>query len=405
MLRIVLAAAGSAAALATSPAVLLGNAAAPGVYMPVTGLGTGGYCAKGQPGPSGQCECWGESDGCGATSYNATLAYLQLAWSMGERNIRIDNADSYDNLGSVGKAIADSGVPRANIFLTTKTGSPFPLGFDDTMSQFSNVLTTMGVSYVDLCLCVRSLSPRRSCPRPTPTILTPFELARFEHFLRSIHWPQESSTSKDATCNPGASQNATECRLNTWRAYVDIFKSGKARAIGISNYDPSQMQEIIDAGMPLPAVNQIPIHIYRSSTQMNSISFSQRHGIAVNSYSPLGVPDWQSFNTSAGMSLTALQDPVVTAVAAKHGASPAQVLSAWHYSLGLLPNPRTLNPAHMKENLLAYTITISDAEVNLLTSRPQAFCSVMAGDYECAPDSLASSARRAVRPGARAAAA
>jgi len=159
MLRIVLAAAGSAAALATSPAVLLGNAAAPGVYMPVTGLGTGGYCAKGQPGPSGQCECWGESDGCGATSYNATLAYLQLAWSMGERNIRIDNADSYDNLGSVGKAIADSGVPRANIFLTTKTGSPFPLGYDDTMSQFSNVLTTMGVSYVDLCLCVRSLRP------------------------------------------------------------------------------------------------------------------------------------------------------------------------------------------------------------------------------------------------------
>ena len=101
------------------------------------------------------------------------------------------------------------------------------------------------------------------------------------------------------------------------------------------------------------------------------------------------------------MSLTVLQDPVVTAIAAKHGASPAQIVSAWHFSLGLLPNPRTLNTSHMADNLLAYKISLSDAEVNLLTSRPQAYCSVQSGDYECAPDSLAASARRAVRPGLR----
>jgi hypothetical protein len=71
---------------------------------------------------------------------------------MGERNIRIDNADSYDNLASVGKAMQDSGVPRANIFLTSKTGSPFPLGYDDTMSQFANVLSKQMVTYVDLLL-------------------------------------------------------------------------------------------------------------------------------------------------------------------------------------------------------------------------------------------------------------
>lgn len=146
------------------------------------------------------------------------------------------------------------------------------------------------------------------------------------------------------------------------------------------------MQEIISAGMLWPAVNQFPIHLYRSSTQMNSISFSQRHGIVVNSYSPLGVPDWQEFNTSAGMSVTQLVDPVVTAIATKYGKSPAQIIIAWHYALGMCPNPRTIDPAHMTENLLAYSITLTDGEVNALTSRPQAWCSVQPGDYECAPD-------------------
>ena len=274
-----------------------------------------------------------------------------MAAAAGETLIRIDNADSYDNLGSVGRAMQDSGVPRANIFLTSKTGSPYPLGYDDTMSQFANVLKTQMVSYVDLLL---------------------------------IHWPQSSGTSLDPACNSGG--NATLCRLNTWRAYVDIFNQGKARAIGVSNYDPSQMQEILDAGMLVPAVNQIPIHLYRSSTQMNSISFAQRHGMVVNPYSPLGVPDWQSFNTSAGMSATQLVDPVVLAIAAKYGKSPAQIIIAWHYALGMVPNPRTINPAHMLENLQAYTIALTDGEVNALTSRPQAWCSVQPGDYECAPD-------------------
>ena len=204
---------------------------------------------------------------------------------------------------------------------------------------------------------------------------------------QTVHWPQESGTSKDATCNGGAGGNMTQCRLNTWRAYTEIFNAGQARAIGVSNYAPAHLQEIIDAGMLLPAVNQIPVHIYRSSTQMNTISFSQRHNIVVNTFSPLGVPDWQSFNTSAGMSVTPLEDPVVLSIAAKYGKSPAQINIAWHYSLGMLPNPRTISVAHMLENLqVAGAVTLTDGEVNALTSRPQAWCSVQPGDYECAPD-------------------
>lgn len=335
---------------AICPSVLLQNAAADKTYMSVDGLGTGGYGSTLGKLP----ECWGESDNCGVVSYNATLTFLKNAYAAGETNIRVDNADSYDNLKSVGQAIADSGVPRANIFLVTKTGSPQPLGYQDTVEQLTNVLSTQMVDYVDLAL---------------------------------IHWPQNDGTSKSPECNPGASLNMTLCRLNTWKAYVEFFQAGKARAIGVSNFDPSQIQEIVDAGMPLPSVNQIPIHIYRSSTQMNTILYCQRHNILVNAYSPLGVPDWQNFNTSAGMSATTLTDPVVIAIASKYNKTPAQVQLQWLWQLGIVSNARTLNPVHMAENLNAFTFQLSDGEVNLLTSRPQAWCSVQSGDYECAPDS------------------
>jgi diketogulonate reductase-like aldo/keto reductase len=337
-------------AYALVPVVLLQNAAAENTYMSVTGAGTGGYGSV-----LGQLpECWGESNNCGSVSYNATLTYIKNSYAAGETNIRIDNADSYDNLKSVGQAIADSGVPRRNIFIVTKTGSPQPLGYQDTVEQLNNVLSTQNLDYVDLAL---------------------------------IHWPQNDATSKSSECNPGASLNMTLCRLNTWKAYVEFFTAGKAKAIGVSNFDPSNIQEIIDASMPLPSVNQIPIHIYRSSTQMNTILFCQRHNIVVNAYSPLGVPDWQRFNTSAGMSSTTLIDPVVTTIATKYGKSPAQIQLNWLWQLGIVSNARTLNPEHMTENLNAYTFQLTDGEINLLTSRPQAWCSVQQGDYECAPDS------------------
>ena len=163
MLRLLAAASAAAAARGVSPSVALGNAAQPGVFMPVMGLGTGGY---GNQRDVAKPECWNESDGCGATSYNATLAWLKTAFSAGETLIRIDNADSYDNLGSVGRAMQDSGVPRANIFLTSKTGSPYPLGYDDTMSQFANVLKTQMVSYVDLLLSESAQT--REGPRHLP---------------------------------------------------------------------------------------------------------------------------------------------------------------------------------------------------------------------------------------------
>lgn len=297
-------------------------------------------------------ECWSELSGCGDVSYNATLQYIQTAWSLGERNIRIDNGLSYENVASVGRAIKDSGVPRANIFLVVKVGNPSAMGYDDIMSQVAAGLAASGTAYYDAIY---------------------------------VHWPTSSAVSLDPTCNAGAARNWTACRLNTYRALVDTWKSGKARAIGVSNYNASQMAEIVEGSdMPWPAVNQIPLHLYRSSSQVQTMLYAQRHGILVNAYSPLGVPDWHIY--PAPMSATELQDPFVVALAAKYGKSPAQILIGWLWQLGVASNPRTLSVPHMIENLNAFDFTLTDGEVSRLLGSPQDWCTIDNKDYECAPD-------------------
>lgn len=244
---------------------------------------------------------------------------------------------------------------------------------------------------------------------------------------------------------PSSTKCFLVCRLTTWAALVDIYNAGGARSIGVSNYNKSQLEEIVTAGMPLPAINQIPIHIYRcvcdwllpwascllaclhwrsfvggraadaecwsaaapcassspslhsghlrtvvcrSSSQLETIEYCQRNGITVNAYSPLGVPDWHVFPAAGGMAATALQDPVVTAVAQVHGRTPAAVMINWLWQQGIVTNPRTVRPEHMLDNLNAYNFTLSDAEVALLSSRPQDWCSVDSKMYECAPDNI-----------------
>ena len=110
------------------------------------------------------------------------------------------------------------------------------MGYNDTLAQMADVLATQKVTYVDAAL---------------------------------IHWPTSTGASTEPSCQSGApSYNATTCRLQTWRAMLSIWNSGAARSVGVSNYNVSQLQEILDAGLPLPAINQIPIHIYRSSSQV-----------------------------------------------------------------------------------------------------------------------------------------
>ena len=124
--------------------------------------------------------------------------------------------------------MAESGVARSEIFLLQKTGSWNAMGFQDTLTQMDFLLQQMNVSYTDLVL---------------------------------NHWPTSpASPTVDPLCDPKKpTYDEKGCRLSTWRAYVEIWKAGKSLAIGVANYNTSHLQEIIDAGMPLPAVNQVRV--------------------------------------------------------------------------------------------------------------------------------------------------
>ena len=292
------------------PVVRLGNAAAPNMTMPMTGLGTGGYGHSSTPSPSSYPECWSDDAGCGPWVRNATATYLKLSASISpSTQIRIDNANTYNDVDNVGIGMVDSRVPRSDIFLLSKTGSGQAMGFEDTLDQFDALLAAGGYSYVDALL---------------------------------IHWPTSSAPSKEPSCVTGApTYDAKACRLATWRAYVTIFKSGRALAIGVSNYNSTHLQEIMDAGLPLPSINQIPYNLYRSSSWTDTVAWCLRNGVTVNSYSPFGVPDAHQYPTSSGMSATLLQDPVLADIAQAHGRLPAEILSAWFAALGIPFNPRT----------------------------------------------------------------
>jgi 2,5-diketo-D-gluconate reductase A len=337
---------------AAVPSVALRNAAAPGQTMPFIGLGTGGYGSALNP-YNAYPECWMEIVGCG----NHTVEAVKMWLALGGR--RLDAADSYDTQVSVGAAMAESGVARDEIFLLQKTGSWNPMGFNDTLSQFSVILAQMNTSYVDLLL---------------------------------NHWPTSpASPTIDPLCDPKkpATYDAKACRLSTWRAYVEIWQSGGARAIGVANYAISDIQEIIDAGMPLPALNQVPYHLYNAAAQQPLKAFCEAHNIVLLSYSPLGIPDWHAFPTPALPSNSTLSDPVVLATAAAHApATPAQVLLAWLFQQGMPSNPRSMSAEHMRDNLDVFGsgLVLSDAEMAALSSRPIDFCSADNDFYECVPN-------------------
>jgi len=290
--------------------VVLKNAASPGQRMPAVGLGTGGYGATHNSYGS-YPECWMEIAGCGNYTITAVKTWLNL----GGR--RLDAADSYDTQFSVGVAMAQSGLPREEIFLLQKTGNWNPMGYEDTLSQFDFLLQQMNVSYVDITL---------------------------------NHWPTSpASPTVDPLCDPKkSSYDEKGCRLSTWKAYVEIWKAGKSLAIGVANYNISHLQEIIDAKMPLPAVNQVPMHLYNAQSQMELLAFCKLNNIVLLSYSPLGIPDWHKFPISHLPAASTLSDPVLLSITAAHApATPAQIILAWLWALGVPSNPRSMSATHM----------------------------------------------------------
>ncbi|MFD4722887.1 aldo/keto reductase [Streptomyces sp. NPDC058423] len=211
----------------------------------------------------------------------------------------IDTAAVYENEKGTGKAVAAAGIPREELFVTTKLWNG-DQGYDSTLRAFDASLSRLGLDYVDLYL---------------------------------IHWPVPS-------------KNAY---VDTYKAFETILAEGRARAIGVSNFLPEHLERLIGETSAVPAVNQIELHPQLQQTE--SRTFHAKHGIATEAWSPLG----------SGRGL--LEVPTIVAVAQKHGKTPAQVVLRWHLQLGNVVIPKSVTPSRIRENIDVFGFELDDDDL------------------------------------------
>lgn len=211
----------------------------------------------------------------------------------------IDTAAIYENETGTGRAIAASGLPREELFVTTKLWNS-EQGHDSTLRAFDASLDKLGLDYVDLYL---------------------------------IHWPVPA---KDAY-------------VDTFRAFEKIYADGRAKAIGVSNFLPEHLDRLIGETSVVPAVNQIELHPHLQ--QQASREAHARYGIATEAWSPLG----------QGKGL--LEVPAIVAVAQKHGRTPAQVVLRWHLQTGNVVIPKSVTPSRIRENIDVFGFELDDEDM------------------------------------------
>jgi 2,5-diketo-D-gluconate reductase A len=214
------------------------------------------------------------------TPADATAQVVTLAVDAGYRSV--DTASMYRNEDGVGQAL----LGRTDVFVTTKLGNS-DHGFDQAMRAFDESMRRLRRDTLDLYL---------------------------------IHWPRP--------------------RLNryveSWKAFIRLQKEGRIRSIGVSNFNRDHLERIIDETGVTPAVNQIELH--PRFQQKGLRAFQDQHGIATESWSPLG---------RGGL----LGERAIVEIAAKHRKTPAQVVVRWHLDSGLIAIPKTVRPERLKENI------------------------------------------------------
>ena len=139
---------------------------------------------------------------------------------------------------------------------------------------------------------------------------------------------------------------------------------GKARAIGVSNFEINHLEDIIAMKTSLPAVNQVEFHPYWHESDL--LAFCKAHNITFNGYAPVGAPDWAP--TQRHWNHTLLQEPTIARIAQSHNRTPAQVTLRWQWQQGVVVNPRTMNPEHMKEDLDFFDFELSSDEMEQISN-------------------------------------
>ncbi|MFE0458797.1 aldo/keto reductase [Kitasatospora sp. NPDC058965] len=249
--------------MSTIPSITLNN----GLAMPQLGFGV-----------------WQVADDEAATA-------VRTAIESGYRSI--DTAAVYENEVGTGRGIREAGVPREELFLTTKLWNSGTKdwsgtsGRDAVLREFDASLERLGTDYVDLYL---------------------------------IHWPRPMHGSYG----------------NIWQAFEELAADGRAKAVGVSNFGPAELGHLLGAGSLVPAVNQVELHPYFPQQELRA--FHAEHGVATEAWSPLG----------QGKEL--LGEPALAKVAAKHGRTPAQVVLRWHLQSGVIAIPKSVTPSRIREN-------------------------------------------------------
>ncbi|HLU87590.1 MAG TPA: aldo/keto reductase [Taishania sp.] len=238
----------------------------------------------------------------GEECYKSTKNALAIGYR------HIDTAAVYENEVSVGRAIVDSGIDRKEIFLTTKVWNS-DRGYENTMKAFEESLKRLNVDYVDLYL---------------------------------VHWP----------ANAQQFSNSKELNASTWKAMEEIYKSGKAKAIGVSNFLVHHLNDLFESCTVKPMVNQIEFH--PGYIQKETVAFCQQNAILVQAWSPLGRG-------------RVLNHPVLEKIAQKHESSTSAVCLQFALQQGICVLPKSATKERIVANL-ATNIELTSEEIEQIRS-------------------------------------
>jgi 2,5-diketo-D-gluconate reductase A len=225
-----------------------------------------------------------------------TVEATRTALETGYRHI--DTAQMYGNEKEVGQAVRESGIPRDQVFVTSKLNNNRQER-DDILRSFDQSLADLGVEYLDLFL---------------------------------IHWPL-----------PGVSDY-----VKRWRVMEEIYAGGRVRAVGVSNFQPHHLRDVLAASELTPAVNQVEVSPFLVQDEVRAAN--AEHGIVTEAWSPIArgkVAD----------------DPVIGAVAERLGRSPAQVTLRWHVQRGDVVFPKSVNPDRVRENFAIFDFELDESDM------------------------------------------
>ncbi|GAB3496496.1 aldo/keto reductase [Nocardiopsis coralliicola] len=238
----------------------------------------------------------------GASGADAIASALRTGYRL------LDSAFNYGNEGAVGEGLRRSGVPRADVRVTSKLPGRFQ-SYDKARRTVEESVFRAGLDFIDLYL---------------------------------IHWP-----------NP-----AQGLYTEAWQALVDAQRDGLIASIGVCNFLPEHLERITEATGVAPVVNQVELHPYFPQDEQRA--WDAEHGICTQSWSPLG------------RGSAVLEEPALTRIAEQTGRTPGQVVLRWHHQLGAVPIPKAASPERQRQNLDLFDFALDDSQMAAIASLARA---------------------------------